>query len=76
MSTAYLKVEVVGKTRNMVKARVNLSENEEICLYADESQIISLMEGAIPISWIRRYAEQYPEDYFPFKKMLERWGNV
>lgn len=76
MDTAYLKVEVVGKTRNMVKARAKLSEYEDICLYVDESQIISLMEGTIPISWIRRYAEQFPEDCYPFMKMLESWENV
>ena len=76
MYTAYMRVEVIGRTRNMVKARVQLSENDEICLYTDESQLISLMEGTIPISWIRRYAEQFPEDQFPFKKMLEAWENV
>ena len=73
MYTAYMRVEVIGKTRNMVKVRIRLDENNDTCLYADKDQVISLEEGMVPVSWIREYASQFPEDCFPFQKMLERW---
>ncbi len=76
MDTAFMKVEVVGRHRDMVKARIRTDENNEIYVYADADRVFHLMEGTIPISWIRRYAEQFPDDYFPFKKMLESWENV
>lgn len=76
MDTAFMKVEVVGRHRGMVKARIGTDGNNEIYVYVDADRVFHLMEGTIPISWIRRYAEQFPDDYFPFKKMLEAWENV